>query len=142
MSDGLDLVLQSDHGSVRRAMDDVVSHLGAHGVPAERAEDVRLALTELLNNIVEHAYQGRAGGEIHLELRTRDAQLTLHVVDHGAPVPSDLLERGVMPAFDLDDPLSLPEGGMGLALALQLLDKVHWVHRDGSNHLQVQTRLG
>ena len=71
----------------------VVRRTGSFGeLPAEVATAMALVLTELVQNAVEHAYGGGAGGRIEVAAEVADELLRVEVVDDGAGLP---------PGFDL-----------------------------------------
>ncbi len=77
-----------------------------------------LILQELLTNIVDHAYLGDASQSIYINLVIHDRQLIIETQDTG--VAADVnLENVAMP-----DPLSLQEGGYGIAIIVSLADEI------------------
>jgi two-component system, sensor histidine kinase PdtaS len=58
-------------------------------LPAEVATPLALVLSELVQNSVEHAFVGRDGGRIDVELVRGPAMLSLYVRDDGVGVPDD-----------------------------------------------------
>lgn len=92
-----------------------------------------LVVAEVLNNIVEHAYEDRAGGDILLKLKFGLEQLTVEFTDFGLPMPSGTPPTGA-PA-DLDVSLEdLPEGGFGWFLIRSLTENLNYCH-DGTRNL-------
>lgn len=89
----------------------------AAGGADDAIADVELALTEALANVVEHAYEGRAGHEIVVSVEeSGDGCLLVRVRDWGLPAdPASFESR------DLDDP---GEGGYGIFLMAELMDRV------------------
>ena len=66
----------------------VVQRTGSFGeLPAEVATALAMVLTELVQNAVEHAYQGRAEGQIDVTATRTAAGLWVEVVDQGAGLP-------------------------------------------------------
>lgn len=99
-----------------------------------------LVVAEVLNNIVEHAYQDRAGGEIHLRLQFEADRLKVAFTDFGLPMPG-----GTLPDFDpapldvaTDD---LPEGGFGWFLIRSLSEQLAYRHEGDSNLLTLTIPL-
>jgi two-component sensor histidine kinase len=77
-------------------------------LPAEVATALAMALTELVQNAVEHAYPAGAGGTIDVVVRREQDRLTLEVRDQGAGLP---------PGFDL---VSSPR--LGLQIVRNLVE--------------------
>lgn len=77
------------------------------------------AFMEIFNNIAIHAYQGAPPptATIAITLAPADRELTIEIRDHGEPF--DL--AAVAPIAELDE-ANLPEGGMGIHIAKQMLD--------------------
>lgn len=117
----------------------------AFGVPqgparSETLEDIRLALTEVLNNCIRHGYGGEGGQPIRVALSISAGRIRITVSDRGKPLPPDLLEG---PAA-LPDPRaleSLPESGWGWFLIRQSVDAVDYRREQGWNHLTLEKRI-
>jgi serine/threonine-protein kinase RsbW len=101
------------------------------GLSDETAWPLRVALDEILSNIVRHARPGLAAGEIDLTIESRGDSVEMTVSDDG-------------PAFD---PLQLPEpdvtapledrrpGGLGVHLVRKLMDRVDYARTEERNRL-------
>ncbi len=81
----------------------------------EDAGNLELALAEVLNNIVEHAYAGRPPGCVHLAVTRESAAVFCRVEDDGQPMPGLRLPDGAIPPVT-DRIEDLAEGGWGWAL--------------------------
>lgn len=99
------------------------------------AFDVELAVHEVCNNIIDHAY-GHENGQIAITLcyAPRTKQLHIDVQDTGPPFDAST----VVPP-NLEQPQT---GGYGLFLANQLVDEVTYTRVENSNiwHLTKQLR--
>ncbi len=105
-------------------------------LPADRAGDVQIALTEAVNNVVEHAYADTSNGEICIQCDLSSDLLKIRIIDTGPPLPKGELPDG-QPA-DISGPLeALPEGGFGWYLIRQLTCKLHYERQAGSNLLSL-----
>ncbi|WP_420328037.1 ATP-binding protein [Mameliella sp.] len=99
-----------------------------------------LVVAEVLNNIVEHAYEDRAGGDILLRLVFTPDRLSVESTDFGLPMPSGTPPSGA-PA-DLDVPVEdLPEGGFGWFLIRSLSENLDYRHDGDSNRLRLSIPL-
>ena len=104
--------------------------------PAEFALDdiyaLEIALAEVLNNIVEHAYQSQENGEIEINVEPIELGLAFTIWDDGEPMPA-----GRLPLGHAADPERAPheqaEGGYGLFLIRQLARKLRY-HRVGDRN--------
>ncbi|NJL93960.1 MAG: response regulator [Anaerolineae bacterium] len=117
---------------VSRLSQEVETLLVAQGV--QDAGLLALAVQELGVNVVEHAYGGR-GGEIDVELELSGRQLELSLRDNA---PNGFISEAVV---SLPDPLSLPEGGWGLYLIHQIMDRVDYQRRANGNSWQLSKQI-
>lgn len=126
----LHLRFPSDNFSVRQALQQVLSL----NLSSDEKSTVQIVLAEVLNNIVEHAYQENPEGRIHLTVDCAETGLHVWVQDDGLSMPEGLLTQQVN--HDLtcktDD---LPEGGFGWLLVRELTKDLHSERRDGRNIL-------
>jgi anti-sigma regulatory factor (Ser/Thr protein kinase) len=87
---------------------------------------------EAFNNVVEHAYAGRDGGEVTITIAPVDGMFEMTMTDSGVPFAFD-----DAPEPDLD---ALPESGMGIFIMRAMADEV--TYRAGPpNVLVVKKRL-
>ena len=83
---------------------------------------VELSMDEACTNVIEHAYEGKDGGDIECTCDTDEKNLTIIIHDHGKSfdpasiVPPDL-------NADLD---ARPVGGLGIFLMKRLMDEVRF----------------
>ncbi len=92
----------------------------------EYAYEWELACSEIVTNIIEHAY-GSQGGEIQAEVHLLKSGLQLDLYDQGEPfdyVQLQIIDNG-----------TLQEGGYGLEIVQQIMDEVHYQPAtDQGNH--------
>lgn len=112
------------------------TRLTAHGLPAGKANDVKIALAEAINNVVEHAYAGIAPADIRVDCSLCRNRLVIQIADSGKPMP-DLRPPEGIPASVETSLLDLPEGGFGWFLIHQLASEIHYERKDGSNLLHL-----
>lgn len=94
-------------------------------------DTIEIALTEALNNVVEHA---RPQQDIEIRLSAPDSGLVVCITDRGAAYPDLTIPRP--DHHDLSGPVDdLPEGGFGWRLILDLASAVHYHRNRGENHL-------
>lgn len=95
--------------------------------------DLLLAITEAMNNVVEHA----RAAEMEIDVVAGARSLTCRILTAGEPFNPT---TGV--SFpDLDAPQGLPEGGFGLALIAALADRVTYQYLEGKNVLTLEKTL-
>jgi serine/threonine-protein kinase RsbW len=102
--------------------------------------DINLVLTELLTNIVLHAYDRRMDGGIELRARFVGQFLELLIVDQGIELPKDLLEKKPV-EFDGEDFFGLPEGGFGWCIVHAIIDEIEYQRIDSSNRLLLRKNI-
>jgi len=102
---------------------------------AEAVSHLRIALAELITNVVRHGYRGREPGPLALELALENDRFVARLVDGGSPFDPRRAAR-------LPDPEELAEGGYGLAIVQKVMDDVEWRTVPGvGNETIVRKRL-
>ena len=104
-------------------------------------DSVELAVSEAVNNCVEHAYGNERGEEIVIECSIASGWLELVVIDRGRAMESDLLQRANrdMLSVDPEHPEGLRTSGRGLALIKESMDTVEY-SSDGTYNRLVMTK--
>jgi anti-sigma regulatory factor (Ser/Thr protein kinase) len=92
------------------------TQLVGQALPLEDCSAFLVAVGEICNNVIKHAYAGESGRPIAIALRALPDRLVVDVEDEGAPYDP----RGYTPP-DLD---ATPESGMGLFLVRRSVDEV------------------
>lgn len=95
------------------------------GKESERAADITMAANEAMNNAVEHA----GSAMVTLEVTWNDQELQVFVISGGVPfnpVPAAI-------ELDRDDMLERDEGGYGLFLIRELVDRFDYEYSDSRN---------
>ena len=106
-------------------------------LPATLVHHLDLCATEVVTNIVSHAFEGAKAHRISLSLGMDHDRVTLEVEDDGKPFDP----RAVAPPparTDLDDG---PPGGWGLAIVRHFADELHYLRTAGRNRLTVVLRI-
>jgi serine/threonine-protein kinase RsbW len=94
------------------------------GIPADRVDEVVLAVDEACSNAMRHAYHGRTDGRINLELAADSGTVTVSLQDYGQPAPPErIARRELAPPENLDD---LQIGGLGVQLIYEVFDEVEY----------------
>ena len=72
-----------------------VRRTGSFGqLPSERATALAMVLTELLQNAVEHGFQGEAIGEVEIDVRRLVGRLHVNIDDNGQGLPAEFSLEG------------------------------------------------
>lgn len=135
------LRLKAEECEVRRVLQDIRARMAGRLSPDD-AGSLELALAEVLNNIVEHAFAGRAPGLITVSLTEagKGDALLCRVEDDGLPMPGMTLPEGHMQpvAERIGD---MAEGGWGWALIRTLTEEIVYERRAGHNRLHFRLPL-
>ncbi|MBS1164774.1 MAG: hypothetical protein H6R00_799 [Proteobacteria bacterium] len=119
------LTIASTSLDVRRALDWIASQISSSPFD-HRRDDITLAASEVLNNIVRHGYAEAVNGRIDLEIRQTDTGLTLVITDTAPLSLPEAIESETHDFPKIEDiPRDeLPESGFGLALIYACADGV------------------
>lgn len=120
---------------VRRGLLQVLSSPPCRALTAEQRDTAQLLLAEVLNNIVEHAYAGRAG-DIRLWIGRSDREVLIRIEDEGCPMPGGAPPEGQLPA-----PEDLAEGGFGWHLIRSLSSHLRYERQGSTNRLSLVMEL-
>jgi serine/threonine-protein kinase RsbW len=140
----LELVINSDLSDVSVlavAVKSICLHLG---LTEAKASQVELCTVEAVTNAIRHAYHGQPGNIVSVVVSSEIDYLQLDIVDSGTPMPAQELERLLHGSEVLDiesiDPASLAEGGRGLQIIHDLMDRVAYSSEGDRNRLQLTKR--
>ena len=102
--------------------------------------DMNLVLSELLTNIIKHAYGGSTNASIEVRARFLGQFLEVLIIDQGTELPKEVLEKSSI-EFDGDDLFALPEGGFGWSIVHSIIDEIEYQRTDGSNRLLLRKNI-
>ena len=135
VQDILCLPFNSDPKSVRIAINVVNKALSRVIASADELASIEIALTEVTNNIVEHAYLKMPGQPIDLRVRIHRNKVSFEFVDRGLAMPDGEIPADVPQDFDCPT-ADLPEGGFGWTLIHRLTSGLEYARVGAENHLQ------
>lgn len=96
---------------------------------------VRIAVVEMVTNVVRHGYRDREAGPVSVELEARDGWVTAQIRDRGQPF--DSRRKATLP-----DPARLAEGGYGLGIVQTVMDELDYEYApDTGNHFTMRKRI-
>lgn len=126
---------------VRSLMAQLGSALRESALEDDLQSSVEIAVTEALNNIVEHACAGISDALIRIDLTIKAAHVIVHLQDPGAALPGCRIPqaRALDLAVGRDD---LPEGGFGWGLIHALTDQLEYSRSEGANRLRMRFARG
>lgn len=88
----------------------------------------RLAVRQIVSNLIQNAQRYGGGTAVELALECGDARVRVAVRDRGAGIPADQVEKVFRPFYRLETSRSQATGGTGLGLAIvrQLAESNGW----------------
>jgi len=111
------------------------------GLDAVQASSVELCTVEAVTNVIKHSYLGAPGHQVSLEVSIKQDRLELDVRDQGVTMPEknvkQLSSGSSVFEFDPADLDHVPEGGMGLEIIRQGMDKASYSSNAGTNSLKL-----
>lgn len=105
---GFRTIMEPDFLAVRNISLKIDDHLATHRLCPDDQQNCSIALTEALNNIVEHGFAELNDGEISVAVTVCKSAICAVLTDNGRAMPGFQLPEGAAP-----DPSDLPEGGFG-----------------------------
>lgn len=107
------IIISAKPLAVRQGLINIRNSLTKHGsYSPDEINCLEIVLAEILNNIVEHAYEASENGLIEIQIFQAVDGLWCDISDNGDTMPQNRIPAGQL--TDLDGPTSdLPEGGFG-----------------------------
>jgi len=125
--------LPSSLESIQEACAEAAAWLDAEAIPAPAALLARLALDELLTNVVKYGYDDDLEHAIAFEFLASPDQFEIRVVDDGREFnPVDFTATGLDASLE-----DRNIGGLGLHLLRSMSDRFTYQRRDGRNHMSL-----
>lgn len=112
------LVIDSRLEAAAQARQWVAERAKQARLSCETVGDLKLALTEVITNIVRHSYDGEPGHQIILSWAVDDETLILTIRDFGRPFDAS--------HYQSPDLSELQTGGYGIFLIQSLMDEVRY----------------
>lgn len=115
------LDLQATVAAIGEARRWVQAFAAEHGMPAAERDDLAVAFSEAVTNVVRHAYPADVDGEIKLAAATDGAWLTVRVDDRGTGTESTSFGLGVPLMTALADRIEVTPGfdGVGTTVLME-----------------------
>ena len=137
MPQTLSLVVKNDLAEIPRLAEIVSRFCSDHQLSPELEFDLNLALDEVVANVIRHGYQDPGPHQMEVSFALGDKELTVSVEDDG--VPFNPLEA---PPPNLNLPIEERRpGGLGIHLAKNLMDQLHYQRRGDCNILTMKKNL-
>jgi len=130
------LKLKNELAEIGRLTHFVRSFGREHGLSEHFIRELRLALEEVVANIISYGYEDNAGHEIEVCIMSTAEDISLSVRDDARPF--NLLEH---PAPDIEIPLEdRTVGGLGIHIVREIMDEISYKRYTDGN-LVVMRRL-
>ncbi len=129
-------MVKNELSELRRVSDWVSDWARGCGLANSVAQKLDLCSTEVVTNVISHAYDDDAEHMIALRLRQQNNLLTLEVEDDGKPF-DPLQVRAQTPIVSLADTRI---GGRGVPIVRRFSDAAAYRHVDGRNCLMLTFR--
>lgn len=126
--------------NVRMALGKICQDLIASGVSEDKRKTVEMVMAELLNNVVKHAYQETASGQILICFACKNGHFCARVSDRGLKMPGGVLPVQKTPNLEVQ-PVDLPENGFGWYLIHSLTHVVRYTRKRGENQVYLEIPL-
>ena len=135
------LSVRATNAGTRAAIKQISALVDRTTANPDDIDRMEIALAEVLNNIVEHAYSGRNDGIIEVTIDSVPPGLHFTISDDGAEMPAGRLPGGNTAKTDLE-PHQQAEGGYGLHLIRSVARKLRYERVGNHNQLSFKVVLG
>ena len=127
------ITLRNEVSEVTRLSAFIKDFFGKIEIDRKVAAGLRLALEEVVVNVIDYAYPEGEAGDVLVMADTNRQEIRFTIVDSGYPFdPTSVLE----PDTTLDAQ-KRPIGGLGILLSRKLTDSISYTRRDGKNVLSL-----
>ncbi|WP_420862077.1 ATP-binding protein [Algirhabdus cladophorae] len=131
---------EAEPGKITIGITSLMGQLKPHVKDVADLGTIELVIAEVLNNITEHAYSDQGFGVIEGQFEVQEGKLSVHLHDHGKPMPGLELPKGKLADLNVDLQ-DLPEGGFGWYMIRQLTQGLTYRRLDDQNHLSFEIEL-
>lgn len=124
------------------AGDYIIELAKLYGLSEAQCGELKLACIEAMNNIAHHAYQDDPNQRIGIQVSWNLQQFEVELTDQGQAMDAGLWVAPVSTQPAIDDELALlSENGRGILIIRAYTDAVHYLNKNGSNHLRLSKKL-
>ena len=115
------------------------------GLDEDQAGKMELCIVEAVTNAIRHAYHGKPGQSVAIEITANAEHVDFDVSDSGTPMSEEqvksLIHGGAANDESLSNLATLPEGGRGLQIIRDTVDRVQYIRKGPRNHLRLSKNL-
>lgn len=127
----------SDAKFVHLVLQRVVDDLTAFKLSEDLLASAEILMAEVINNIIEHAYQSESNQPIEMSLLCTDTTLKFVFLDFGHAMPFGM-PPSETPSNLTHNTEQLPEGGFGWPIIRKLSKNIQYSRRGKVNALAVE----
>ena len=129
------ITIKSDLTEFRRLTDAITDFGRTSDLSGDSINDINLAVEEVVNNIIDYGYDDGKEHDIDVRIELKGREIILEISDEGKA-----FDPSKMPDPDMNKPLEeRPEGGLGIFLAHNLMDKIEY-RREHNRNILVMTK--
>lgn len=104
---------------------------------------VEVSAVEAVTNSIQHAYANEPGHDVQIVFSLDAGGITIKICDRGIPLDPQILEQKKVSSLEVnpDDIEGIPEGGRGLAIINEVMDRVAYTSDQGKNCMIMEKRI-
>ncbi len=131
------ILINNNLSEIERLSKAVAEFGKINNLSSEVIYDVRLALEEVVSNIINYGFEDNYEHQISIEMNLQGETLTMKIKDDGKPFnPLEVKSTNLEKPFDERE-----IGGMGIYIVRKLMDKILYKREEGNNVLQLTKYL-
>ncbi len=131
------ILINNNLSEIERLSKAVAEFGKKNNLSSEVIYDVRLALEEVVSNIINYGCEDNYEHQISIEMNLQGETLTMKIKDDGKPFnPLEVKSTNLEKPFDERE-----IGGMGIYIVRKLMDKILYKREEGNNVLQLTKYL-
>ena len=131
------ILINNNLSEIERLSKAVAEFGKKNNLSSEVIYDVRLALEEVVSNIISYGFEDNYEHQISIEMNLQGETLTMKIKDDGKPFnPLEVKSTNLEKPFDERE-----IGGMGIHIVRKLTDKILYKREKGNNVLQLTKYL-
>jgi anti-sigma regulatory factor (Ser/Thr protein kinase) len=131
------ILINNNLSEIERLSKAVAAFGKKNNLSSEVIYDVRLALEEVVSNIINYGFEDNYEHQISIEMNLQGETLTMKIKDDGKPFnPLEVKSTNLEKPFDERE-----IGGMGIYIVRKLMDNILYKREEGNNVLQLTKYL-
>ncbi len=131
------ILINNNLSEIERLSKAVAEFGKKNNLSSEVIYDVRLALEEVVSNIINYGFEDNYEHQISIEMNLQGETLTMKIKDDGKPFnPLEVKSTNLEKPFDERE-----IGGMGIYIVRKLMDNILYKREEGNNVLQLTKYL-